>query len=172
MAAHPIPPSTPQDRRQTPDRRESALHALLAGHWMRRRREGRRAGEQHAAGLDWHDAHWLGAALVVLLLSIFDAFMTITLMNHGAIEANPLMAPLLHGDAPAFAYWKVGLTAFGVLVLTAFARFRLFRIVPVGLVLYLLGAGYIVLIAYEFHMLNRIEAELVSYWRAVPLQLA
>jgi hypothetical protein len=143
------------------------LHALLAGHWKRRRREDRRAGDQHAAGLDWHDAHWL----VVLLLSIFDAFMTITLMNHGAVEANPLMAPLLQGDGPAFAYWKVGLTAFGVLVLTAFARFRLFRVIPVGLVLYLVGAGYIVLIAYEFQMLQRYEAELVSYWRAVPLQL-
>jgi hypothetical protein len=148
------------------------LHALLAGHWMRRRRDGRRVDDQHAAGLDWHDAHWLGAALVVLLLSILDAFMTITLMNHGAVEANPLMAPLVQGGSAAFAYWKVGLTAAGVLVLTAFARFRLFRIIPVGLVLYLLGAGYMVLIVYEFQMLGRYEAELVSYWRAVPLQLA
>jgi hypothetical protein len=139
---------------------------------MRRRREGRRAGDQHAAGLDRHDAHWLGAALVVLLLSIFDAFMTITLLHHGAIEANPLMAPLLQGGGAAFAYWKVGLTAFGVLVLTNFARFRLFRIIPVGLVLYLMGAGYIVLIAYEFQMLQRYDAELVSHWLAVPLQLA
>jgi hypothetical protein len=147
------------------------LHALLAGHWMRRRRSGRRIDDSHAAGLDWHDAHWLGAALLVLLLSIADAFMTITLMRHGAEEANPLMAPLLSADSPAFAYWKVGLTAFGVLVLTAFARFRLFRVIPVGLVLYLVGAGYIVLIAYEFKMLQRYEAELVSYWQALPLQL-
>lgn len=139
---------------------------------MRRRRVRRREGDLHPAGLDWHEAHWLGAALVVVLLSIFDAFMTITLMNHGAVEINPLMAPLLQGDGPAFAYWKVGLTAFGALVLTAFARFRLFRVIPVGLVLYLLGAGYIVLIAYEFQMLHRYDAELVSYWRAVPLQLA
>jgi hypothetical protein len=145
---------------------------LLAGHWKRRRREGRREGDQLAAGLDWHNAHWLGAAVVVLLLSIFDAFMTITLMNHGAIEANPFMAPLLQGDGPAFAYWKVGLTASGLLVLTAFARFRLFRVIPAGVVLYLLAAGYIVLIAYEFQLLHRYEAELVSYWRALPLQLA
>jgi hypothetical protein len=139
---------------------------------MRRRRSGRRAGESLAAGLDWHDAHWLGAALLVLLLSIADAFMTITLLRHGASEANPLMAPLLQGSGPAFAYWKVGLTAFGVLVLTAFARIRLFRVIPVGLVLYLVGAGYIVLVAYEFQMLQRYAEEFVSYWRAVPLQLA
>jgi hypothetical protein len=143
----------------------------MAGHWMRRRRDGRRGDELHPAGVDWHDAHWLGAALVVLVLSIVDAFMTINLMRHGAVEVNPLMAPLLAGSGPAFAYWKVGLTAFGVVVLTAFARLRLFRWIPVGLVLYAMGAGYIVLVAYEFQMLQRYKAELVSYWLAVPLQL-
>ncbi|MEO8316620.1 MAG: DUF5658 family protein [Pseudomonadota bacterium] len=138
---------------------------------MRRRRSGRREDDQHAAGLDWHDAHWLGAALLVLLLSITDAFMTITLMRHGAVEANPLMAKALSSGL-AFAFWKVGLTAFGVLVLTAFARFRLFRVIPVGLVLYLAGAGYIVLVTYEFRMLQRYEDERVSYSRSIPLQLA
>jgi hypothetical protein len=59
-----------------------------------------------------------------------------------------------------------------VVLLTAFARLRLFRTIPVGLVLYALGAGYIVLVAYEFQMLQRYKAELVSYWLAVPLQLA
>lgn len=160
----------PQERRRQRDRRESPLHGLLAGHWKRRRRSGRREDDLHAAGLDWHDAHWLGAALLVLLLSIADAFMTITLMRHGAIEANPFMAKAMaHGSA--FAYWKVGLTAFGVLILTAFARFRLFRVIPAGFVLYLVGAGYVVLIAYEYQMLQRYTDELVSYWRAIPLQL-
>jgi hypothetical protein len=143
----------------------------MAGHWMRRRREGRRADERHPAGVDWHDAHWLAAALIVLVLSVVDAFMTITLLRHGAVEANPLMAQLLAGGGPDFAYWKVGLTAFGVVVLTAFSRLRLFRTIPVGLVLYALGAGYIVLVAYEFQMLQRYKAQLVSYWLAVPLQL-
>jgi hypothetical protein len=139
---------------------------------MRRRRDGRRVDDLHPAGVDWHDAHWLAAALVVLVLSIVDAFMTITLLRHGAVEVNPLMAPLLTGGGPAFAYWKVGLTAFGVVVLTAFARLRLFRKIPVGLILYALGTGYIVLVAYEFQMLQRYNAELVSHWLTVPLQLA
>jgi hypothetical protein len=139
---------------------------------MRRRRSGRRDGDLHVAGIDWHDAHWLAAALVVLLLSVFDAFMTITLLRHGAVEANPLMAPLLAAEGPAFAYWKVGLTAFGVIVLTVFARVRLFRVIPVGLVLYMVGIGYIVLVVYEFQMLQTYQTGLVSYWRAIPLQLS
>jgi hypothetical protein len=137
---------------------------------MRRRRTGRRADDMHAAGLDWHDAHWLGAALVVLLLSIVDAILTITLMKHGAIEVNPLMARLLSAEGPAFAYWKVGLTAFGVVVLTAFARFRLFGVIPVGWLLYLAGAGYIMLVIYEFEMLHRYSGELISYCLPIPLQ--
>lgn len=147
------------------------MHGLVAGHWMRRRRNSRRDREMHAAGLDWHDAHWLGAALLVLLLSITDAFMTLTLMRHGAEEANPIMAPLLAGHGPAFAYWKVGLTAFGVVVLTLFARFRLFGLVPVGGILYLLMAGYIVLVGYEMHLLHVVTTEYVSYSQHVPLQL-
>jgi hypothetical protein len=139
---------------------------------MRRRRTGRRVGEMLAAGRDWHDAHWLGPALLVLLLSITDAFMTLTLMRHGAEEINPIMAPLLEGDSPAFAYWKVGLTAFGVLMLTTFARFRLFRVIPVGGILYAASAGYIVLVAYELHLLNEYSPDAISYWLRVPLQLA
>jgi hypothetical protein len=139
---------------------------------MRRRHSGRRVDDMHAAGRDWHAAHWLGAAVVVLLLSIADAFMTLTLMRHGAEEANPLMAPLISGGGPAFAYWKVGLTAFGVLVLTAFARFRLFGLVPVGWILYLAMTGYIVLVAYELQLLHNYGTDFISYWGPVPLQLA
>jgi hypothetical protein len=114
----------------------------------------------------------LGAAVVILLLSISDAFLTLTLMRHGAEEANPFMAPLIDGGGPAFAYWKVGLTAFGVVVLTAMARIRLFRLIPVGWVLYLVAAGYIVLVAYELRLLHEYGTDFVSYWLPVPLQLA
>lgn len=139
---------------------------------MRRRRTGRRGDELLAAGLDWHPSHWLGVALMIMLLSVTDAFLTLTLMRHGAQEANPFMEPLVNGVSPWFAYWKVGLTGFGVLILTAFARFRLFRVIPVGGVLYLLMTGYIVLVAYELRLLQVYATEFVSYWLSVPLQLA
>jgi Domain of unknown function (DUF5658) len=145
---------------------------LLAGHWFRRRRTERRLEDTHAAGLDWHAPHWLGVAVAVLLLSIADAFMTLTLMRHGAEEANPLMAPLISGGGPAFAYWKLGLTAFGVVVLTILARVRLFRVVPAGCVLYLILAGYICLVVYEWQLLHHYGTDFISYWGPVPLQLA
>jgi Domain of unknown function (DUF5658) len=144
----------------------------MAGHWMRRRFGGRRGDDMHLAGLDWHDAHWLGAAVLVILLSITDAFMTLTLMRHGAQEVNPMMAPLIAGGGPAFAYWKLGLTIFGVFVLVALARVRLFGFIPTGWFLYLAAVGYIVLVAYEWYLLHHHATDDVSYWRAVPLHLA
>jgi hypothetical protein len=162
----------PFDRRSGLDRRERPLHGLLAGHWLRRRRIERRAADGHPAGLDWHDPHWLGVAVAVLLLCIADAFMTLTLMRHGAEEINPLMAPLIAGGGPGFAYWKLGLTTFGVVVLTALARVRLFGVLPAGCVLYLILAGYIWLVAYEMQLLHHYGTDFISYWPSVPLQLA
>jgi hypothetical protein len=108
---------------------------------------------------------------MVLILSITDAFMTLTLMRHGATEANPLMAPLIASGSPAFAYWKLGLTAAGVLVLTALAHIRLFGVIRASWLLYLALAGYVVLVAYEWQLLDHLGATFISYQPAVPLQL-
>ena len=91
------------------ERRERTLHGLWKGNVLRRRRGGRRDGDAHPAGIDWHDAHWLGAAVLVVLLSIADALLTLTLMKHGAREVNPLMAPLVVGSGRGFALWKLTL---------------------------------------------------------------
>jgi hypothetical protein len=161
----------PLDRRSGQDRRERPLHGLLAGHWLRRRRAERRSDDGHPAGLDWHDAHWLGVAVSVLMLCIADAFLTLTLIRQGAEEVNPLMAPLISGGGPGFAYWKLGLTTFGVVVLTILARVRLFGVVPAGCVLYLILVGYVCLVAYEWQLLHHVGTEFISYWGPVPLQL-
>jgi hypothetical protein len=164
-----ITTSHPSDRRRGQERRAGALRALLAGHWWRRRRGGRRSHDAHPAGRDWHAAHWLGVAVLLLLLSFADAILTLTLMRHGAVEANPLMAPLIEGGGPAFAYWKLGLTAAGVVVLTALAHIRLFGWMPTGCVLYLVLLGYVCLIAYEWQLLHHYGTSVVYSGAAVPL---
>jgi len=60
----------------------------------------------------------------ILLLCAADAILTLTLISHGAVELNPLMAPLVKGSGHSFAYWKMGLIAMGVVVLTLLARVR------------------------------------------------
>lgn len=123
-----------------------------------RRRGPRRGDEASFAAVDWHHPQWLGISLLIVLLSCADAFLTITLINRGAYEANPVMAPLVSGSPLAFALVKIGLTGGGVVVLTLLARMRAFRRLPISLLLYALLIAYAVLVTYEARLLQHILA--------------
>src|SRR5688572_8660360 len=140
--------STPQvERRTSHERRRSVLRALWHGNFAPRRHAPRRGAERYAAVTDWFHPQWLAVGLMVVLLSVADAFLTLTLINHGATEVNPLMDPLVRGSGHSSAYWKIGLTAMGVIVLTLLARLRV-RGRAVGNVLYAALVLYVVLVSY------------------------
>jgi hypothetical protein len=141
------------ERRSGIDRRRMTLRSFLRGGLTPRRRGGRRAGEQHLP-IDWHEPYLLFVSLMILLLSVADAFLTLTLIIGGAQEANPLLAFILRDHPELFAAVKMGLTGTGVLVLVAMARSRLFRILRVGAVLQGLFVCYVALIAYEWWLLR------------------
>jgi hypothetical protein len=143
----------PPDRRGG-DRRRHVLRALLQGSFHARRRQPRRTGDQALAAVDWHHPQWLATAILIVLLSSADALLTLTLIERGAYEANPLMRPLVYGAALPFTVVKVGLTSGGVVLLTLLASMRLFGRVSAGLLLYVLLAGYGALILYEFKLLG------------------
>jgi hypothetical protein len=107
---------------------------------------------------DWFHPQWLAVALTVLLLSTADAFLTLTLISHGAIEVNPFMDPLVRGSVHGFAFWKIGLTAFGVVVLTVLARLRVWGR-TVGSLLYLTLVMYVGLVVYELFLLRNIPLD-------------
>ena len=140
--------------RRRADRRRNVLRALALGSFRRRRHGPRRAGEHTASAVDWHHPQWLAIAIFIVLFSAGDAFLTLALINRGASEANPLMAPLVAGSAAAFALVKIGLTAGSVVVLTQVAGFRAFGRVPVGAVLYSALVLYGALLIYEVRLLN------------------
>lgn len=107
---------------------------------------------------DWFHPQWLAVAMMVLLLSFADAILTLTLIAHGASEINPLMDPLVRGSGHGFAFWKIGLTALGVVVLTLLARLRIWGR-TVGTVLYITLAGYVVLVIYELFLLRNLPLD-------------
>lgn len=150
-----VPEPLPEERRRT-DRRTHVLRALMHGSLHPRRRGPRRAGERAVSGVDWHHPQWLAIAMLIVLCSCADALLTLVLIEHGAYEVNPLMAPLVGGSALAFALVKFGLTALGVVLLTQLARVRAFGTVPVGVFLYTVLALYAALVLYEFRLLNRL----------------
>ena len=130
------------------------LRALLHGSFRPRRRGPRRADEHQVSAVDWHHPQWLAIAMLIVVFSAADALLTLMLMERGAYEVNPFMAPLVGGSALSFALVKVGLTAGGVVLLTQIARIRAFGRIPVGVFLYSVLALYGALIAYEFSLLN------------------
>jgi hypothetical protein len=146
------------ERRIRTERRRSVFRSLWRGNFERRRVAPRRSTERHVVVTDWFHPQWLAVGIGVLLLSLADAILTLTLISHGASEINPFMEPLVHGSGHGFAYWKMGITGLGVGILILLARLRV-RGQAVGNVLYAVLAGYIVLVAYELSLLRNLPFE-------------
>ena len=145
----------PAERRHT-ERRTRVLRALVYGGLHPRRRAPRRIDDRAVVGVDWHHPQWLAVAVLIVLLCCADVFLTLELMQHGAYEVNPFMAPLVGHSASAFALVKIGVTALGVLLLTQLARVRAFGRIPVGVFLYSVLAIYAALVLYEVRLLDRL----------------
>src|SRR3979490_728638 len=89
------PEDDSMDRRGAGGPRKQSLPALYYGSFHPRRRGSRRDGERRVASVDWHDPQWLAVAMLIVLFSCVDAFLTLTLIDHRAYEENPLMAPMV-----------------------------------------------------------------------------
>ena len=144
------------ERRRGPDRRTRVARALVYGSFNPRRLGPRRIGEQRLGAIDWYHPWWLAIATLILGLCASDAVLTTVLINHGAYELNPVLAPLVGGSGVLFAIVKVGLTGIGVVLLTLLSRVKAFGRLPVALLLYTVLVGYGVLIAYELYLLARV----------------
>jgi hypothetical protein len=149
---------TPEmDRRLRRERRRRVWWSVLYGSFNPRRRSSpRRLDDSGFHGLDWHAAHLLAVALGILILSVADAFMTVTLLSGGAYEVNPVMAAVINRSATAFAGLKMALTGTSVVMMVFLARYRLMRIVRVEVILYCVLCGYFALLTYEFWMLREL----------------
>ncbi len=120
----------------------------------RRRRPPRRGEETRFSPPDWHEPHLFAVAIGIVLLSVADAFMTVTLLANGAIEVNPVMAAVVYKSAALFASIKMALTGVGVITMVLLARYRFMRLVRVQVVLYAVLLGYLSLLTYEYLMLR------------------
>lgn len=140
---------TGAERRRPTERRRHFVWSLFYGGFRPRRRNGRRAEDQHRPIVDWHSPELLFSSVGLLVLSLCDAALTLVLLQHGANEANPVMALVVDGDMARFALVKLALTGGGLLTLVAIARFTVFRFFRAELIVHLAMAGYVVLICYE-----------------------
>jgi hypothetical protein len=125
----------------------------MYGSFKPRRLGPRRTGEERLGAIDWYHPWWLAIATLILALCAGDAVLTVVLINRGAYELNPVLAPII-GSGALFVAVKVGLTGISVVLLTLLSRIRAFGRMRVALVLYAVLAGYAALIAYELHLLG------------------
>jgi hypothetical protein len=146
--------ATAAERRERVERREFTLGTILRGSVRARRRGDRRNDDLYH--VDWHEPDLLLISVTIVLLSVIDAFFTVTLLRHGATEVNPFMKFLLDEHPGLFALVKLGLTGGGVLVLVAMARAHLFRVVRVKTVLHWCLLSYVALFGYEMWLLRGI----------------
>lgn len=148
------------DRRRSLERRSLSLRTFLQGSITPRRRDNRR-GSEYEGLLDWHEPHLMFLAVMILLLSVTDAFLTLKLISVGGEEVNPVMAYLLMQTPALFAAVKMTLTGVGIVVLVALARARVFRVIRISNIIHWCMIGYVVLICYEAWLLTKVPVNLV-----------
>ena len=141
-------------RRDRPDRRQRTFRSLIHGSFAPRRLGPRRGNDLSFTAVDWHHPQWLAVAILTLLLCSADALLTLTLLDRGAVEANPFMQPLVGGSALTFTLVKMGLTSGGIVTMILLARVRILRRIPVSFLLYAVLFGYAALVGYEFWLLG------------------
>lgn len=144
---------TLSESRTLPDRRAFSWRTVVFGYLRSRRHRHRRSSERDAVFIDWHHPWLFFLATGIMLLSTLDAFLTLQLLDRGAIEVNPVMAVMLGFGDFAFAASKMALTGLGILTLVFLSRLRLFNFLRTGLLLTLFFSVYACLACYQFLML-------------------
>ena len=145
------------DSRTVPDRRSVSWRTFVFGYFRSRRRVHRRRSERDNVFIDWHHPWLFFLATGIMLLSTLDAFLTLQLLDRGAIEVNPFMALMLEYGHIEFAASKMLLTGLGILVLVFLARLRLFNFLRTGLLLTLFFSFYACLVCYQALLLMGVQ---------------
>jgi len=144
------------NQRVLTDRRQFNWRTVLFGFALSRRRGNRRIADTDVVFLDWHHPWLFFLAVGTMLLSCTDAFLTLLLLEHGMIEANPVMNAVMSQGAATFTYTKLSMTAFGIFVLVFLARSRFMNRFRTGLFLTIFFSFYACLVCYELVNLFRL----------------
>jgi len=89
------PATEAAENRNELDRRNFSWRTVQSGFLRSRRRDTRRVTEGEPLFTDWHHPWLFFLATGIMLFSAMDAFMTLQLLDRGAIEINPVMAAVI-----------------------------------------------------------------------------
>jgi hypothetical protein len=110
-----------RDKRSGEDRRIRKLPTLKYIFLPGRRHSARRKEDKQTFFFfDRYNSKLFAAIVLILFLSIFDALLTLYLIEKGSLEINPIMSYFLTMGPFAFMGAKYFLTCFGVVILLIF----------------------------------------------------
>ncbi len=141
--------------RRAEDRRKSRLLSLVYGLYRSRRAGDRRTQVATPSYIDIHSHCAWALALSIMALCIADVYFTLLLIEHGSRELNPLLAWALEKDAMLFYTLKYTITALSVFLIVQHRHFIVFGIKGYNF-LFIVLAGYVMLITYQLSMLVHI----------------
>jgi len=147
-----LPEGIQTERRNRIDRRQHSRKTeylqLIGG----RRKDNCRRSNQYNYFVDCYKPVYLAVAASLMLLSIFDAFMTTTLLSQGGKEINVLMDAAIQIDFYLFVKVKIALTGLSIIFLTRYIHFKIFNLFKVFHFMLFALVGYTALIIYEFSL--------------------
>jgi hypothetical protein len=93
----------------------------------------------------------------ILFLCVIDALLTLSLLNHGAYETNPVMAFFLKFGPYTFFISKYLLTIVPVICLLMF-RNTVVRVIKISArsVLYIIAVFYLAVVVWEFYLISNV----------------
>ena len=138
-----------------PDRRTFTWKTIVYGIIRPRRRRARRAEDHESYIVDIYKPWFMWVAVGLLVLSAFDAFLTMTTTQAGGVEQNLLLAKLIDLSPHLFVAMKILGTGLGIILLTLLANYQVFGFLRGRSLLYLFLIAYAWLDLYKlFHFLE------------------
>jgi hypothetical protein len=149
-----------EESRKTADRRQRATSLRDVLRPYGRRMVFRRSGEHRQSYfVDSFGLATLAFIVSLLALSIFDGVITLSLLDAGCQEINPLMACFLRQGSLFFLLGKYLLTAVSIMIFVVFKNFCLFGTsFRVGYLIPLVVAAYTALLAYQLYLVHHLAA--------------
>jgi len=146
------------DRRSEKDRRSQDVPDIKSLFIYGRRKKIRRKDDKYKIFyFDQYSSRIFVAIVLILFLSIIDAFLTLFLIDCGASEINPIMAYFLNFGPFTFMGVKYFLTCYSIIVLLIFNNvfLRKLKIHTRSLFSYAIGV-FMIVIGWELFLTFRI----------------
>jgi hypothetical protein len=141
-----------QDKRTGPGRRQRPTPLFSRFAFRGRRMHSRRKENDQNYYVDRYGFKYLFWILGIIILSIFDAYLTLNLLQRGGTELNPFMSMLIDKNSMLFMAVKIAITSICILFLLIHKNFRFFGKIRLNHFIYSVFSLYVVLIVYEVYL--------------------